>query len=312
MSAAISSYHFKYRLSYWTLFSWSRRLQVKAHGLDIGDATLPPLAPDSDGLLLRALPLAIDVRPVTYVDHHGQTLLRYVLQRFPRYYISMTGLDFEAYKAKFSSKTRSTLARKVRKLAEHCGGSLRWESFRGPADLARFWQLAREVSAKTYQERLLDAGLPDDPAYRAQAERWAADDALRAFLLFDGERPVSYLFCPIHDGIVDYAFLGYDPAYGRFSVGTVLQWLALESLFAERRYRFFDFTEGESEHKRLFATDQLECAHVALLRPTLMHRLLVCSHHAFSRAVEGLGRWLDRHDLRNRVRRWMRDGRGDT
>src|SRR5690606_11591424 len=104
------------------------------------------------------------------------------------------------------------------------------------------------------------------------------------------------------------AFLGYDPAYQRLSVGTVLQWLALESLFAERRYRYFDFTEGESEHKRLFATAHLECAHVALLRPTLANRLLVYSHRAFTQVAEAAGRWLERHNLKARARRWLRTG----
>ena len=46
----------------------------------------------------------------------------------------------------------------------------------------------------------------------------------------------------VREGIVDYAYLGYDPDYLHLSVGTVLQWLALDSLFAERRFRFFDFT----------------------------------------------------------------------
>jgi CelD/BcsL family acetyltransferase involved in cellulose biosynthesis len=228
------------------------------------------------------------------------------LARFPRYYIDMTNQDFQEYRAKFSAKTRSTLVRKIRKFSESNGGRLRWERFSAPEEVERFWHLAREVSAKTYQERLLEAGLPDDAGYRRQALQWAAQDRLRAFLLFHGEQPVSYLFCPIRDGIVEYAYLGYDPAFQHLSPGTVLQWLALESLFAERRFRFFDFTEGESPHKRLFSTGQVQCANVALLRPTLSHHLLVVSHVRFTQGVEAFGRWLERHDLKRRVRRWLR------
>lgn len=302
-------YRFRYQLSYLTVFSWPRRLQVMGHELSL--EARPPtlqLQPGSHGFLLRALPLAAGAEPAGTNDSRGRPLLRYTLQRFPRYYIEMESQDFEAYKAKFSGKTRSTLSRKVRKFAEHCGGELRWERFTRPEELERFWRLAREVSAKTYQERLLDAGLPDDDAYRADAAALAAQDNLRAYLLFDGERPVSYLFCPIRDGVVVYAYLGYDPEYQRHSVGTVLQWQALESLFAEGRFRFFDFTEGESEHKRLFATGHVECANVALLTPTPMHRLLVASHRAFNRLAEALGRWLERHDLKARVLRWLKFG----
>lgn len=302
-------YHFKYRISYWTLFSWPRRLQVHAGTLDsTSDFALPPLDDDSQGFLLRSMPLPAD----TAGSPAGEPLLRYVVQRFPRYYIDMAGGDFEAYRSKFSGKTRSTLARKVRKFTEHGGGRLNWRQYRNPEEVQEFWHHARTVSAKTYQERLLDAGLPDTADYRRQAELWASDDALRAFLLFDGETPVAYLFCPIRDGIVDYAYLGYDPEYQRLSVGTVLQWLALESLFAEGRYRYFDFTEGETEHKRLFATGSMECAHVVLLRRSLLNRLLVHSHSGFNRGVEALRHWSERYDFKRRLQRWLRSGPAAT
>ena len=155
----------------------------------------------------------------------------------------------------------------------------------------------------------MDAGLPCEPDYIARAKRLADEDSVRAFLLFDGERPVSYLYCPVHDGIVQYAFLGYDPEYRHHSVGTVLQWLALESLFGENRFRYFDFTEGESEHKRLFSTGKFDAANVAILRPTLANRLLVSSHLGFVSAIEAIGRRLAAHNLKSKARRWLRFGR---
>lgn len=294
----LQSYEFKYRLSYLTVFRWSRQLQVRRDTLDpVDKIDLPPLHEASDGFLLRSVPESV------VAGEPG--MIRYVMQRFPRYYIDMS-TDFEAYKSKFSGKTRSTIQRKVKKFAEHCGGTLRWSTYRTPEEIREFWKLARSISVKTYQEKLLDAGLPDGPQYLLRAESWAADDALRAYLLFDGETPVSYLFCPIQDGVINYAYLGYDPNYQKLSAGTVLQWLALEELFNEQRYRYFDFTEGESEHKRLFGTGKLECAHVALLRPTFANRVLARTHAGFNRAVEGFGRWLERNQLKAKVQRWMR------
>lgn len=304
---------FRYQLSDWTMFVVRRRLQVHAFGIGDGSTALdqlPPLQPGSGGMMLRALPLA-DAQPmatgISRVRLGGQDLLRYVLLCVPRYYIDMAQ-TFDAYKAKFSGKSRSTINRKVKKFAELGGGHIRWERFSRADELGRFWQLARQVAARTYQERLLDAGLPDDPAYFDAAKRLADADNLRAFLLFDGDRPVSYLFCPVHDGIIQYAYLGYDPDYLRMSAGTVLQWLAMESLFAEQRFRYFDFTEGESEHKRLFSTGSVTCANIALLKPSLGNLMLARSHFYFGRFVESLGDWLDEHDLKTRVRRWMRFG----
>src|SRR5690606_34882583 len=108
---------------------------------------------------------------------------------------------------------------------------------------------------------------------------------VRAFLLFDGTRPVSYLYCPVIDGVLLFSYLGYDPDYAPQSVGTVLQWLALESLFGEQRFRKFDFTEGESDYKQLFATDSVDCSHLLFLRRTWTNRCALASHQA----VENLG-----------------------
>jgi CelD/BcsL family acetyltransferase involved in cellulose biosynthesis len=155
-------------------------------------------------------------------------------------------------------------------------------------------------------QRLLDAGLPDSPAFREAAASLAADDKLRAFLLFDGEKPVSYLYCPVEDGIVVYAYLGYDPGYARLSVGTVLQWLALQSLFEERKFRLFDFTEGQSEHKRFFATHERECANVFWLTDTLGNRILVRAHEAMNRFSTWLGGKLDELGLKAKIKRLMR------
>lgn len=302
---------FRFQLSDWTLLSIRRRLQVRGFGLDqaaAGAADLPATAAGSDGLMLRSI-ISTETRAgFDSTALHGRPMLRYVMQCFPRHYIDMAQ-SFDAYKQKFSGKTLATLRRKVKKFTEHGNDRVRWERFTAADSMDRFWALARQVSAKTYQERLLDAGLPEDLAYLQQAKQLAMADNVRAFLLFDGERPVSYLFCPIREGIVEYAFLGYDPAYLRLSVGTVLQWFALESLFEEQRFRYFDFTEGESAHKRLFATCHLDCANIALLTPTLGHHLLVRLHLGFGRLTEALGRWLDGHNLKVKIRRWMRFGR---
>ena len=89
------------------------------------------------------------------------------------------------------------------------------------------------MAKKTYQEKLLDAGIPESERFVREMESLAAQDQVRAYILFDRERPVSYLYCPVEDGTLIYAYLGYDPDYMKLSVGTVLQWLAVEQLFGE-------------------------------------------------------------------------------
>jgi CelD/BcsL family acetyltransferase involved in cellulose biosynthesis len=255
------------------------------------------------GVVLRELSIEPGIAPIS----RAQGCLRYLMKQYRHCFIDMTG-TFDAYRLKFSSKTRSTITRKVKKYTEHCGGQLRWTQHRTEAELVEFLQVASALAARTYQERLMGLGLPATDSFN----RWACDRAregrIRAFLLYDGSRPVSYLFCPIDEGVVEYAYLGYDPDYRAHSVGTVLQWLALEALFAEQAFRCFDFTEGESDHKRLFATHERLCANVLFVKARPSGYLLVYGHRALDVLSEALGGLLDRWGLRARLRRMLRFG----
>jgi CelD/BcsL family acetyltransferase involved in cellulose biosynthesis len=216
--------------------------------------------------------------------------------------------SFAEYKDKFSSKTRSTLNRKIRKYAEYCGGEISWRVYRTPEEMPEFFQLARAVSRITYQEKLLDAGLPDSEEFQHEMKRLAEQGQARGFILFHQERPVSYLYCPVDDGVLIYAFLGYDPEYMNYSVGTVLQWLALESLFEENEFRFFDFTEGQSEHKKLFATHSVQCANVFFLRSSLRNKFLLHSQKAFDDFSKSVGDMLHHLGIKTVVKKLMRSG----
>lgn len=301
---------FSYQLSDWTLARVAVSMDTIQGDLP-GPAPVtspqPPsqaLSAGSWGHVLRALPI---IEPLPAVQRVGG-FIRYVPLQYRHCFIDMSG-NFDGYRRKFSSKTRSTIARKVKRYTEHCGGQLQWRAYRTPQELDAFFPPAAVVSAKSYQERLLDAGLPTAPSWRGHMREEAAQDRVRSWVLFHGDRPVSYLFCPVReDGVIVYAYLGYDPEYAKFSVGTVLQWLALEQLFDEGCFKYFDFTEGESEHKRLFAThDQLR-ANVMFIRDNVRARLLVRSHRAMVVFAEALGSLLQRWGLKARVKRLMRFG----
>ena len=268
----------------------------------------PPIEriPDttSQGYLFRALPVSGELPRVSRRGDY----LRYIPLQYPHAYIDLTQ-SFEDYRRKFSARTRSTLQRKLRRYAEHCGGTIPWKTYREPEEIREFFRHARAVSRRSYQERLLNAGLPSGEDFIRDAEALAAQQRLRAYVLFDGERPVSYLYCPATEGVLDYAYLGYDPDYRRHSVGTVLHRLALEQLFQEGRFRYFDFAEGEGEHKRLFATHQQRCANVYFLRRTPRNWLLIHAHHFMDSFSAWLGATLDRLGLKARIRQLLRGGR---
>jgi CelD/BcsL family acetyltransferase involved in cellulose biosynthesis len=204
-------------------------------------------------------------------------------QDYRRHYIDM-GQSFDAYMAQFSGKTRSTLRRKARKLTDDLGGYSVTEH-RTPAEIEAFLTAALPLSARTYQERLLGAGLPGDAVSRRAMLEAAEADAMRAFLLHAGGQAIAYLALPVIGQTLVYAHLGYDPAFARLSPGTVLQMDALERLFAESRYRWFDFTEGDGAHKELFGTDHAACSSLVLLQPTLANRALLGARAGFDASV---------------------------
>lgn len=301
----------KFQLSDWTLFRASIPLQMRAERLidetpPVEEATPPTdeLMAGSQGFLIRSLPISSQPPPLSRTGEY----LCYVPLLYQHCYIDL-GLSFDSYQKKFSSKTRSTINRKLRKYSEHCGGTIPWKTYKEPEEMRDFFRLARALSKLTYQERLLDAGIPDSEEFIRQAESLAAEQRVRAYILFDGERPVSYLYCPVHDSVLIYSYLGYDPEYLQMSVGTVLQWLAIEQLFKEGSFRYFDFTEGQSDHKRLFATHQRQCANVFLVKRTLRNCAILYSHCFMDRFSKWLGDSLDQWGLKARMRRFLRFAR---
>jgi len=302
---------FKFQLSDLTLFSVSVPLQMRSMSLADRTAPAASLAVPADapidasqGYCVRALPITGDMPIISVVGD----FLCYMSSQYRHCFIDLDQ-PFENYEKKFSSKTRSTIKRKVRKYAEHCGGTIPWSTYRTPDEMRRFISAARVVSSRTYQEKLLDAGIPSSAEFIREMEALAADDRVRAYVLFDGERPVSYLYCPVVDDSLIYAYLGYDPEYMRLSVGTVLQWLAVEQLFKEGHFKFFDFTEGESDHKRLFATHDLRCATIVWLKRSFRNKVLIHGHRLSCQLSASLGDTLERLGVKARVKRLLRFAR---
>lgn len=301
---------FKFQLSDLTLATVHLPMRARQVALSdevaAADRPEPPadaLEPGCHGFVVRSLPVSSD-QPV--FRREGRYIC-YTPKQYEHCYIDLS-LSFDQYKAKFSSKTRSTIKRKLSRWAEHCGGQTTWRAYRTASEMPEFFGHARAVSAKTYQERLLDAGLPEGDDFLAEIVQLAARDEVRAYVLFDGTRPVSYLYCPVRGATLIYAYLGYDPDYLKHSVGTVLQWLALEGLFAEGKFRYFDFTEGQSEHKLLFSTHRVRTANVFFVRDTAFNALVLHAHHRFGQLTSWLGSKLEKAGVKTKIRRVLRFG----
>ncbi len=271
------------RLNFWfgpkKIGSAKLLMQVDNRSIDLFGTDLPQapdlstLNPKLDGVYRPSEPLS----PETPLLTVGKTHIRYVESGFERRFIDLR-TDFESYMSRFSGKTRSSIKRKVRKFKDASKGEIEWSVYRSATEMDRFHSLASEISKLTYQEKLFDAGIPTDAAFLDGMRALADADAVRGFILFLDDKPISYLYLPVDNGRVIYNYLGFDPACAKYSPGTVLQLLALEFLFSENSYRVFDFTEGDGAHKKLFSTNERHCGNVFYLRPTIKNRFILRLH----------------------------------
>lgn len=267
-----------------TLFSVRRRLEHRALTLEeclSGSAPpLPPLSEDADGYFVRSVPRD----GIGSLAERHTELRPFVRQAYSRCYAVLEG-SFDDYLAGFPAKRRSSLRRKLRRFTDASGGRLDLRCYRSPEELDEFHRVARPLSARTYQERLLGAGLPEGDAALAEMRLLAGADSVRAWILFLNGAPAAYLYAPARGNDLVYAFLGYDPDYADMSPGTVLQFETMRQLFDDGRFRRFDFTEGDGRHKRQFATGRIECADLLLLRPTAANLLPAHALGLFDRSV---------------------------
>lgn len=262
-----------------------RRVELALDDVIAGDLpVLAPLTESEDGYNLVSLPTP---RLSAALRMAGDRIV-HLRQAYTRYFVDLSS-DWDAWLAGLSGNARSGLRRKLKRFAAASGGGIDVRAYRTAADMAAFQPLAAAVSRTTYQERLLDAGLPGDAAFLREMQVLAAQDRVRAWLLFLKGDPVAYLYCPAEGDTLLYDRLGHDPARGDLSPGVVLLAEALRDLMAEGRFARLDFTSGEGQHKRAFATDGLPCVDLLLLRPTRTNRLLLGALDRFDRTM-ALGR----------------------
>ena len=300
----------RYCLSDYSLFS----LRLAARTYSVPLAPLLPATFEADleeflasapadvpAVWIRNLPLDNPVSKIGFANGR----LKYTLNQCSQYYADLRG-SFDDYLASLSSKTRSTLKRKVKKFASLHGGNIDWRVYKHPDEMSEYHSLARQVASKTYQERLFRGALPASDRFRTELLELAAADRVRGYLLFSKGSPIAYLHLPIHEGVVEYAYLGYDPAQAAVSPGSVLLWLALEDLIAGRRFRYFDFSYGAGQTKEVFSTARYLRADVLYVTPSIKHYFAIYSHSALDSASAFSGRVLERFNLRSTLKRALR------
>lgn len=183
---------------------------------------------------------------------------------------------------------------------------MNWKCYRTVEEIKEFYLGAREVSSKSYQEKLLNSGLPGTEQFQKAISDLAMENLVRGYLLFDKDRPVAYMYCPIEESVLIYKYLGYDPEYVRWSVGNILHWFAFEDIIGEEKFKYFDFTEGQSDLKHFYSTGSLLCGNVYLFPKSIGAWFLVRSHYVLNVFSKFLGNLFNRIGLKSKLKNLMR------
>ncbi|MEM9624705.1 MAG: GNAT family N-acetyltransferase [Pseudomonadota bacterium] len=274
--------------------------------VDLGDAAVAGKdidLPQFDGreLLLTSVP---DRESLASICKGGDALV-YPFYRYDRCWVTTEG-DFETYLASFSKTSRKGLRRRVRHLTSVSGGELDIRHFADADEMGVYYADARAVSAKTFQEKLMDDGLPAGQDFIEEMTSHARHGRCYGSILYLDDKPISYLHCEKRGSGWLAVYGGFDPAYAKLSPGTVHLLSILERSFDDRLCAFFDFGPGRSDYKQSFATDAVPSSDILLLRKTGLNHLLVRTHKALRKVTRWGGRVADRLQLKTLIRQKIR------
>lgn len=284
-------------------------------GYNVGDRLEPVAAPGGEGTVVRAAAGALaglGRRWTTLVLDNvdaGAPWCGELLRAWPRRlaahrmreavlpYVSLEGLDWDAYLARRSRNFRSQLGRRTRALErEH---DLRFrrtaEAALVAGDLERFFRL--------HDARW--AGRGGSSSASATARAFHADFAAAAlergwlrlwFLELDGEDVAAWYGWRV-GGRYAYYLAGFDPRWERASVGLVLLAHTVRSAIEEGADEY-DMLLGDEPYKWRFATAERRVETVVVTRALSPRRLAVSAEARMRRAAARLPA-----GVRERVRR---------
>ena len=212
---------------------------------------------------------------------------------------------FEQYMGKFSSKHRNTLQRKIKKLRESPLGEMRIVRYESPAEVNTFLDQAVEISRKTYQWQLHQRGLSAIDLLRNRLQIAAHNGWMRCYLLFCGERAVSFIVGYQFEGTFLLDEIGHDPELSKYSAGAVLQLLCVQDLFEHNRARIFDL-QDYARYKDELSTESYMQGRVFLFRKGVYPRFLKVGHHTCAFITRFVSSRLERYGLKSKVKKIIR------
>ena len=175
---------------------------------------------------------------------------------------------FQAFLRCRSSEGRQQYRRYARMLARDFPGEVKFQGVRNECDVGDFARNADEISQKSYQ-RASGAGFVNNLETQETLRAAAKNEALRAYLLYVGERPIAFASGIVCNKSLCGTFTGYDPAFKRYRPGLqTLMRLIEESCESHGSVLRIDAGYGDMPYKREFFDSSWEEGPVWIFAPS--------------------------------------------
>jgi hypothetical protein len=215
--------------------------------------------------------------------------------------------SFEQYETQLSKRSRQSLRYSKKQAVRDFNGAVEIRRFTMSKDIPEFIAHAQSISQKTYQWHLLGLGLRDAEALAGRLNLAANNGWLRCYILFCRGQPVAFMLGYLYSGVYHYVDVGYDPAFAKWSVGSILHMEVMRDLLATKGdANRFDFSTGSGAHKARFGnTSRTEINYLVL--PRHWRNLWAARFYTATRAAD---KWLStvagRLGMKARIKKFFR------
>lgn len=220
----------------------------------------------------------------------------------------------DAFLQSLSPKVRKNLKWQAKKLAADFAEDVRIVQFRGTHEVDELIATVESIARHTYQ-RALGVGFSNNAEMRARLHLEAGKGWLRGYVLQLGGKPAAFWLGSLYDCVFHSNFMGYDPAFGKYSPGMYLVTTVIAELCqaaGQERPSRIDFGLGDAQYKQVLGTTAWDESGLTLFAPTMKGVMLnaVRTFVGLSDrlARKALGNWQLLGRVRTRWRQLARKG----
>ena len=263
------------------------------------------LRPD-EGLFLEGIPTDSVLFQVVSGSTDKRLLTLRLGEIFDHQFIKLPP-NFRDYEVQLGSHARKHLRYELKKLLKEVSGDLRVVCFTDIDRIPDFIVDAQNISRKTYQWRLLGLGFRDAAGLQARLNFAARNNWLRSYILYCRGEPVAFMLGYLYRRAYHYIDVGYDPAWAKWGVGSILQMEVMKDLLGiPDPPELFDFSTGSGTHKARFGNTSRPEINLLLIRNCPRNAILATGYAVSAAADKLIGAWTAKLGIKARVKRWLR------